>query len=128
VPENERDNRDKVRVIRARPERDAIPGECFASLLNDLRMTLQCSHSFMWLYASRLSHPRLDFATSREGGRLTGAENDMPPVEVRRGNGRDKELRAVCAGSRIGHRQEAGACVLALEVLVLKLRTCVVGE
>lgn len=35
--------------------------------------------------------------------------------------GRDEELRAVCVGSGVGHREQAGLGVIDLEVLVIKL-------
>ena len=45
----------------------------------------------------------------------------MLAVEPIRLDARDEELRAVCVGAGVGHREDAGLGVLQLEVLVLEL-------
>eukprot|EP00324_Dicrateria_rotunda_P000390 CAMPEP_0206159958 /NCGR_PEP_ID=MMETSP1474-20131121/6331_1 /ASSEMBLY_ACC=CAM_ASM_001110 /TAXON_ID=97495 /ORGANISM="Imantonia sp., Strain RCC918" /LENGTH=211 /DNA_ID=CAMNT_0053561007 /DNA_START=144 /DNA_END=776 /DNA_ORIENTATION=- len=51
------------------------------------------------------------------------AEDDVLVVEPIASVARDKELAAVCARTRVCHRQQPAARVLQLEVLVLKLVT-----
>ena len=52
-------------------------------------------------------------------GHLT--ENDMPAVEVRSGTEAEEELAAVGVRAGVGHREDAAASVLVLEVLVGEL-------
>jgi len=47
----------------------------------------------------------------------------MLPIEPVTGDGGDEELGAVGVASSVSHRQEAGALVLQLEVLISKLLT-----
>merc|ERR1719240_1279952 len=49
------------------------------------------------------------------------AEDDVAPVEPRRLDSADEELRAVCARASVGHREHALTSVLELEVLIGKL-------
>ena len=49
------------------------------------------------------------------------AKDDVLAIEPRGGDGGDEELRAVGVGTSVGHREEAGASVLELEVLILEL-------
>ena len=46
------------------------------------------------------------------------SENDMVAVEPRARNRRDEELGPVRVGSAVGHRQQTGAVVLQVEVLI----------
>ena len=54
-------------------------------------------------------------------GHLT--ENDMPAVEVRSGTEAEEELAAIGVRASVGHREDAAASVLVLEVLVGELLT-----
>lgn len=49
------------------------------------------------------------------------AEDDVLAVEMGRGDSGNEELRAIGAGTGIGHRQQEGLLVLQLKVLILEL-------